>query len=98
MEPLTLDEAKLYLRVTNDIEDVLISSLITMARERAEAVCGRSLAVTDFPDGYPERIRQWMRLEICTWYENRERFSENPVHEISHIDRLLDAFKVPSLA
>jgi uncharacterized phiE125 gp8 family phage protein len=42
-EPITLAEAKLFLRVDGNTEDALISSLIIAARQKAEAWLRRSL-------------------------------------------------------
>ncbi len=42
-EPLSLEEAKLHLRVTTDDEDGLIQSLIQTAREYVEQFTGRAL-------------------------------------------------------
>ncbi len=57
-EPISLDEAKAYLRVTIDAEDALITSMITAARQRVEAEIGLALLSTAFrqtfdrpPDG-----------------------------------------------
>ncbi len=47
-EPLTLDEAKLHLRVEHDLEDALIGRLIRAAREAAEEATSRTLLPTSW--------------------------------------------------
>lgn len=42
-EPLTLDEAKLHLRVDHSADDALITSIIVAARQGAEHLTGRAL-------------------------------------------------------
>ena len=43
VEPLTLSEAKTHLRVDASTEDALITTLLTVARQRCEEYTGRSL-------------------------------------------------------
>ena len=97
MEPITLEQAKLFVRVDNDVEDSLIQTMIVAAREAAEARCGRGMAVEDFPDGYPEQARVWMLKQISTMYENREIYSETKLFRLDHVDRLLDPYVVPAV-
>lgn len=46
-EPITLDSAKVYLRVDGDFEDGMIAGLISAAREKAEHYTGRTIALDD---------------------------------------------------
>lgn len=48
VEPITLLEAKNYLRVDMDNDDSFISGLISAAREACEVFCGRSFAVISY--------------------------------------------------
>lgn len=54
-EPVMLDEAKAFLRVTDNAEDALIQRLIRAARQRIEAVLGLSLISTT----YRETLDLW---------------------------------------
>ena len=56
-EPLTLDEAKLHLRVTTDDDDDHISRCISAARQHAEVFLNRALLTTTFrlrADSFPD--------------------------------------------
>jgi uncharacterized phiE125 gp8 family phage protein len=46
VEPVTLERAKLHLRVESADEDALISAYISAAREMAEGVTGRAIALS----------------------------------------------------
>lgn len=57
VEPITLEEAKLHLRVDFDEDDALIRRLIKSARELAEAELSRTLIETEFElamNGWPQ--------------------------------------------
>jgi uncharacterized phiE125 gp8 family phage protein len=59
-EPISLAEAKAHLRVTHSLEDSLITSLITAARDMCEQKIGRSLIQTTWEvthDFFPDEIR-----------------------------------------
>jgi len=43
-EPLSVADAKAFMRVSHDLDDTLIGSLISTARKRAEDITNRSLA------------------------------------------------------
>jgi len=60
VEPITLDQAKDHLRVTNTTDDALISTLIAAARRFAEGYCRRALItqVWDlYVDKFPDAVR-----------------------------------------
>jgi uncharacterized phiE125 gp8 family phage protein len=55
-EPITLTEAKNFLRVDGSDDDTLISALISAAREMCESYCRRILVTTvidEYFDGFP---------------------------------------------
>jgi len=59
IEPVSLVEAKLHLRVTTDTDNTLISDLITAARQYCEAITNRALASATFElilDDFTDKI------------------------------------------
>lgn len=73
-EPVTLEEAKLQLRVEFNEDDALISSYITAARQWAEGFLNTALVAADGEE--PPEIKQtWKQailLMVANWYQNRE--------------------------
>jgi len=55
VEPVTIDEVKLHLRVDGDDEILLIANLIQAARETVENLCGPLITQTwyQYEDGFP---------------------------------------------
>ncbi len=64
VEPLTLAEAKLYLRVDTTAEDALITDLIAVARQAAERHLRRSLITQQWTLAYDECLPMEVRLPM----------------------------------
>lgn len=66
---VTLDEAKLYLRIDNDVEDALIDSLIQSSTTTVENVLRHPLS--DYTT-LPEDIKTAILYGVAYLYENRD--------------------------
>jgi hypothetical protein len=73
--PVSLTEAKLFLRVEHDAEDVLIQTLIDAARTRIEGDVGQSLTSTS-----PAPLRLAILMLSLRAYERGE--SEMPIQPV----------------
>jgi uncharacterized phiE125 gp8 family phage protein len=75
VEPVSLADAKLHLRVTQSAEDDLIASLIVSARNVIEDECGLSLITTTWQQ----------KLQQFPFHPNRIYFTRAPVVAITSI-------------
>lgn len=64
VEPISLAEAKLFLRVTGSDEDALITRLITLAREKAEALTNRAFITQTWEETFCSFYAQCGYLEL----------------------------------
>ncbi len=72
-QPISLKEAKDFLRLEYTDEDDYIESLIKTAREMCESYMRKQIDVANCP----ERVRQAMLLIVGHFYENRETDTNN---------------------
>ena len=83
---ITLDEAKLYMRIDGDEENNLISSLIITAQNIVEDVLRRPLS--EF-ETIPETIKQAMLLTVSTLYEYRQVSKDKESFDIELLHKIL---------
>jgi uncharacterized phiE125 gp8 family phage protein len=88
LEPVTLEEAKDWLRLEGDAEDATVGVLITAARQYAEAFCRRSLTIGEVwemkLDSFP--LMTTSQLEGFPGGVTSELLSANPEILSSWID------------
>lgn len=87
VEPVTLAETKLHLRVDTDAEDALIEGLIRTAREYAEAFLGRALITQTRQynlDRWPARNEIWLpRVPVQTIEHVRYHDIDGGMHQLT---------------
>jgi uncharacterized phage protein (predicted DNA packaging) len=66
-EPLTLADARAFLRVEHEDDDALIGELITAARTHLESLTHLTLDEAQTPPP----LRHALRLLVAHWYEHR---------------------------
>lgn len=85
---VTLDEAKLYLKVDGDTDDSLITSCINSAEELCEDIL--RFPLTEFIE-LPETVKQAALYAIGNLYEQRETVDMQSMIDL--MKRLLFAYR-----
>ena len=67
-EPITLEEAKAYMRVEYDTDDELITNFIAAARHWVEVYIRKSLLYPTIEEDW----KQALLVIVSYWYQNRE--------------------------
>lgn len=88
---ITLDEAKLYLRVEGDDENALITNFIESSSEICEGIL--RFPLTEFTE-MPETIKLSMLYSVSKMYEERENFDVKALHDV--LVRLLFSYRKES--
>lgn len=88
-EPISLSEAKSYLRITDTDDDTLISSLITAMRQQCEAWTGRALMTQTWT--------LWLDHFPTSRSKNapKEGYYQLPIDYFDGVDRLLEISRPP---
>lgn len=85
---ITVEEVKNYLKVENDEDDNLISSLIIAAMQYCEVFLGRPITEGKMTDEnrweVPEPVRIAIYMLVAHWYENRGVMADKLSGEIAY--------------
>ena len=85
---ITLEEAKLYLRVDGDEEDTLITNFIKASEDICESVLRFALSTFEV---VPEVVKQAILFSTSQFYEQRESLDMTVL--IETVKRLLFAYR-----
>ncbi|ALY72099.1 TPA: head-tail connector protein [Pseudomonas aeruginosa] len=88
MTTVTLEEAKLHMRVDHDEEDGYIMGLVAAAESHVANFLGDGL-----PDPMPAPIKAAVLLLVGDLYENRERMSDRDLSEVPTYAMLLAPYR-----
>lgn len=96
---LTLEQAKLHLRVDHADDDTYITALVAVAQEYIQGVltpAPTDVTPSPVPPPVTETQRQAARLMVGHWYTNREAASEKALSEVPMAVRMLLDFNKPA--
>tara|TARA_R100001143_G_C3357653_1_gene133510 strand:+ start:1131 stop:1406 length:276 start_codon:yes stop_codon:yes gene_type:complete len=87
---ITLEQAKLHLRVDHDDEDAAITAMI----DAATAAALDYLNMDELPNPVPAPVQAAILLQVGDLYANRERQGERPLYANTTYERLLNPYRV----
>ena len=97
---VTLEDAKLHLRVDHSADDALIEALCLSATQMAEHELQRGLISREGTVGYgaepsdvPAAIRQWILMQVAHFYEQRQAATQGELKKLPFVDALLDPYR-----
>lgn len=97
---VTLEDAKLHLRVDHSADDALIEALCLSATQMAEHELQRGLISREGTVGYgaepsdvPAAIRQWILMQVAHFYEQRQAATQGELKKLPFVDVLLDPYR-----
>jgi uncharacterized phage protein (predicted DNA packaging) len=79
--PVTVDEARAYLRLEGEEEAAMIADLIRAARLHVEQATGMAL---DDATQLPAPLRQAMLMLVAHWFMAREAAAETHLEPVPH--------------
>lgn len=85
---MTLEEAKAHLRVTHDLENILIQGYLDAALAHVANYLG-----DDLPSPMPAPVEAAVLLLVADLYINRERQTDKPLSENSAYALLLNPYR-----
>ncbi|SDI79633.1 head-tail connector protein [Pseudomonas abietaniphila] len=88
MTTVTLDEAKLHLRVDHEAEDNYLEGLILAAETHISTFLG-----DDWPEPMPAPVKAAVLLLVGDLYENRERQADRALNENRTYSLLLAPYR-----
>lgn len=92
---VTLAEAKMHLRVTNDVEDALITRHIATAGEWIANYLNKAVpGLYDSPPTVPKSIQDAALMIVENLFENRGSLTEKDLKKNPTMDGLLSFYRV----
>lgn len=92
---VTLDDAKMYLRVIHAEEDAAIQDMIDAATEAAADYL--NLTTAELRTAMPAPVKAAILLQVADLYENRERQGNEAYYQNRTYERLLNPYRLMAI-